>query len=120
MPVNPPYLIPHLLQDSKIHYGFKAGSVPPQIGWRERRLPKWELAYEWRENKPFYASLKFVQVRSDPGRVTLEHNETGARYSMTLGNLRKLLTKGSIIYGTVIGKWKFQKNGDSYSLVFVP
>jgi hypothetical protein len=112
--------VPYLAMKHSYYLGYEIGSVPPIIDRRIRRLPNWQKIFDWKENEPFFASLKFVPRTYEIGRLTLENNENGASYSITLGNLRKLLRQGNVIYGVVVGRWKFQKNGDSYSLVYIP
>lgn len=97
-----------------MHFG--PGSVPSQVGYYERRHPNWRERYEWKDNVVFTASLKFIGSEGQ-NRVMLRDNATEATYSMTMGNLIKLLKKGTIVFGDTFGKWKFSKNGDSYSLV---
>lgn len=120
MAKSTPYLIPYLKSGlSSYPYGFYAGSVPSQIGYWERKDKRWPERYDWKENKVFTASLKIVRMESNrQNRILLKNNdESGATYSMTMANVVKLLTKGTIVYGDVYGKWKFAKNGDSYTLV---
>lgn len=114
---KPAYLIPYLkdnLSSYPLHFG--PGSVPSQIGAWERRAANWKDRYEWKKNDSFTASVKFFSMERQ-GRVLVKDNASGATYSMTIGNLFKLLKKGSIVFGDAFGKWRFQKNGDSYSLV---
>ena len=117
---SPSWLVPYLLTNSSIYLGYGPGSVPPQICWRTKRKIGWQKHFEWKENEPFFASLKFAPTKYEPGRVTMENTETGAKYSITMGNLKKMLQKSTVVFGVIVGKWKFQKNGDSYSLVFIP
>lgn len=112
------YRIPFLKPDLPYYpYGFGAHSVPASIGRWEMRKKDWAERYEWKENKPFMASMKIIRSQN-PNRIIVENNDgSGARYCLSFTNAFKVLQKGTIVYGDVYGKWKFRKNGNSYSLV---
>ena len=76
-----PYLIPYVkTQDLK--WGMPAGSVPYQITRYEMRNPKWADKYEWKDNEPFDACIKFVKLGY--GAKSLWKNaENGAEFYMS-------------------------------------
>lgn len=113
-----PYVKPILgsSQSPKAAYvGLPAGSVPDQINFWQQKTKNWELQYDWRPNEVFTANLR-LHTTNGVNKVSFVNTETEAIYYMSFGNLIKLLKKGTIVFGAVYGKWKFQKNGASYSL----
>lgn len=103
-------------RDTKNVWFLTAGSVPPNISNWERRNKNWESKYEWRDNETFQANLKFISMVWG-GKALFENTETGARFYMNQTALNKLLSKSTIVFGVVLGTWKFKKHGTSYSIV---
>jgi hypothetical protein len=91
------------------------GSVPHQITRYEMRKLYWENRYEWKENRPFDANLRFINMYYG-GKILWENTETGARYWMNQSGLAALLKTKSILYGTVLGTFMFKKHGITYSI----
>lgn len=115
------YLIPYVKSNPQgapvlaWSVGLPAGSVPEQISPYMMRRKNWEQDFEWRPNEVFTANLK-LHTTNGINKVSFVNTETEAVYYMSFGNLVKLLRKGTLVFGTVYGKWKFLKNGASYSI----
>jgi hypothetical protein len=108
------YRIPYLKDVDKLT-GMPVGSVPHQITRYEMRKLYWENRYEWKENRPFDANLRFINMYYG-GKILWENTETGARYWMNQSGLAALLKTKSILYGTVLGTFMFKKHGITYSI----
>lgn len=111
------YKIPYIkVQDPK--WGQPVGSVPYQISRYEMRNPKWADKYEWKDNEPFDACITFVKMGW--GYKSLWRNtETNAEYFLGQSALAEILKTKSIIYGAVVGRFKFKKHGSVYGLCLV-
>jgi hypothetical protein len=111
------YKIPYIkVQDPK--HGQPVGSVPYQITRYEMRNPKWADKYEWKDNEPFDACLKFVKLGYGAKSLWVS-TDTGAEFYLSQSALAEVLRKKSIIYGCVLGTWKFKKHGNSHSIVLL-
>ena len=110
-----PYKIPYIkTQDPK--WGQPPGSVPYQITRYEMRNAKWAEKYEWKDNEPFDACVKFIRLGYG-AKSLWKCAETGAEYYLSQSALGDVLRKKSVVYGTVIARFKFKKHGSTYSLV---
>lgn len=118
------YKIPYLKPTSENSVGeisslyfLTAGSVPSVLDYWVTKQKNWELKFEWKDNEEFQANLKFLGFLGD--KAVFQNTETYAKFFMRQSALEELLHKGTLIYGTVFGSWKFKKHGCSYSLVSV-
>ena len=112
-----PYKIPYIKsQDPK--WRQPIGSIPYQITRYEMRNPKWAEKYEWKDNEPFDACIKFVRICWS-GKTLWKCTATDAEYYIGQTALANILKTKSIVYGTVIARWRVRKHGDTYSLVLV-
>lgn len=125
MPRKPAnYKIPHVKADSASagllgsRLALPPGSVPDVLGGWIRRRPGWENDYEWTDNVPFDANLKFIRLNYC-GKAEWVDTATGSKYFMSIGSLEKVLLKKSLLFGTVLATWKFKKHGWSYSITLV-
>lgn len=111
------YLIPFIkVQDPK--WGQPIGSVPYQISRYEMRNPKWMDRYEWKANAPFDACLKFVRF-GHGAKALVKNSETDAEYYISQSTLAEVLCTKTLIYGAFVGRWKFKKHGNCFSITLV-
>lgn len=110
---RPTYKIPFIKTETR--WGLPVGSVPDMISSWDMREKGWEQKYDWRDNKNFEANMKFVEF-TYAGKAVFQNTETEAQFYMSRGALEHLLLSKSLIFGAVLGTWKFKKHGTTYSL----
>ena len=109
-----PYKIPFVKKETK--WGPPIGSVPDGISpWQMRTNKAWRDDYDWRDNVKFEANIRFVEFMYS-GKAVFENTETNALYYMSRGALEYLIKNKSLVFGCVLGTWKFKKHGTTYSI----
>lgn len=75
--------------------------------------------FEWKENKPFKAGLKFVTITRGASsvRFVVENTETKARYQFRGIDFTQFMKKTTWIFGVCLGEWKFRKQGKYISII---
>jgi len=106
-----------------VPYGVR-GNWNPAIGEYEnyRSLLEyvggWEKGVEWRDNKPFIATLKINNLERgrSAARFWFVDQDTGTHYPFFGQGLVDMLSKVSLRHGVVTGKWIAVKRGANYGI----
>ncbi len=75
---------------------------------------------QWFKNEPFEAALCYKNIMHAGGttsKFVFENTETGAQYVMRLQDFETCLMNGAIVYGVILGRWRFRRDSGHYSIV---